>query len=168
MPSDPTNGQNVLAGLRGAAPRLNLLSGKTLLDIDLGAVIHNVSVQELISSSFDKIADSGKRFESVATSKMIHAAVNPHLFVMWDTRIASGYQVGASGDDYANFLALMQNQIEEAILQVMVAENLKREDAITSLNERGHTLAKVVDEFNYVCFTARDNDVRLLAGYPLQ
>ncbi len=127
-----------------------------------------MTIRQLISTSFDEIADAGKRFESVATSKMIHAAVNLELFVMWDTRIASAHRVGANGDNYAHFLTLIQGQIEEAIGQVSIAENLTREGAITSLTPCGHTLAKVIDEFNYVCFTVRDDDVRQLAGYPLR
>ena len=148
--------------------KLSLLNDKTVLDVDLGLVIQDMTIRQLISTSFDEIADAGKRFESVATSKMIHAAVNLELFVMWDTRIASAHRVGANGDNYAHFLTLIQGQIEEAIGQVSIAENLTREGAITSLTPCGHTLAKVIDEFNYVCFTVRDDDVRQLAGYPLR
>ena len=59
----------------------------------------------------------------------------------------------------------MQGLSNEAVQRVIEEEDCSREDAIISLTPCGQALAKVVDEFNYVCFTAKDADVRRLAGY---
>ena len=169
MPAYPSNVQNIQTGLRRALPHLNLLRDKTLLDVDLNSGIRDTTVGQLVSMRFHEIAISGKRFESVATSKMIHAAINPNLFVMWDNRIREGYGIsGNRGRSYILFLKLMQNLAETAIQESIDAENLTREDAIISLTPRGHTLAKAIDEFNYVLFTEKDSDARQLvcAGYP--
>ena len=100
---------------------------------------------------------------------MIHAAINPNLLVMWDNRIREGYGISDNGGPgYIRFLKRIQNLAEKAVREIIDAENLTREDAIISLTSRGHTLAKAIDEFNYVRFTEKDSDVRQLvrAGYP--
>ena len=78
MPSDPTNVKNILAGLRRVVPTLNhLLKDQTLLDVRLDSEIDGMPISQLIARCFDTIATAGWRNESVGTSKMIHAAINP-------------------------------------------------------------------------------------------
>ena len=96
-------------------------------------------------------------YASVGTSKILHAAVNPELFVMWDNKIRDGYSLQNSGYSYAyEFLPRMQKQAREAVEQVMNKKRLSRDDAIKYLTPCGRSLAKVIDEYNYVKFTLED------------
>ena len=159
----PKNVQSILEGLIRFVPTLNLLNGQTLLDVSLDSEMNGVSISDLIAICFNGIATAGMRCESVGTSKMIHAAVNPSLFVMWDRAIKDAYGVTNYNEhSYARFLREMQRLSLEAVQQVIDEEGRTREDAITSLTPCGQTLAKVMDEFNYVCFTAKDAAVRML------
>ena len=118
-------------------------------------------VAQLIGESFDAIASAGKRYESVATSKMLNIVVNPDLFVMWDGYIQQGYSVGRTGPQYAyEFLPKMQRLAKKAVAQVMRHEDRSRDDATRSLTPRNQSLAKVVDEYNYVKFTSGDPRIR--------
>ena len=93
IPRDPTNVQSIMIALKRFVPTLNILRDQTLLDIKLDSELHGVPISQLIATCFDKIAIAGWRYESVGTSKMIHAAINPSLFVMWDGNIKRAYGV---------------------------------------------------------------------------
>ena len=169
MPSSPGNVGRVLGGLRRVVPDLNLLKSNTLLDVRFDQNVHGTRVSQLITVSFDKIAKSsrnrsGPRYESVATSKMIHAAINPSLFVMWDNKIQKGlgYRLNNRGHGYAQFLAGMQRLAERAITQVIDVEGYSRDDAIMSLSPCGHSFVKVLDEFNYAKFTLENPAVHAI------
>lgn len=156
MPRDDKNVRLVRDGLKRAIRSLDSLNGMTLLNIRF-----DQSVRELISSSFEEIAKSGRRYEVVATSKMLHTAINPEVFVMWDSAIMFNYgPLQGNGLGYADsFLPRMQELSEEAIRQVVTEEGLSRDDAIKSLTPCGNTLAKVIDEFNFAKFTLKNNSV---------
>ena len=152
------NVERVREGFKRQIPELNRLEDCTLLNVEL-----DKATCELIERSFDVVANAGHRFESVATSKMLHAAINPDFFVMWDGRIMSGYGLYGSGREYAHcFLPEMKKLAKSAISQVMERENCSCADAIESLTSCGHTLAKVLDEYNYVKFTLQDREVQRL------
>ena len=147
------NVERLREGLKRQIPGLDRLKDYTLLDIEL-----DKATCELIERSFDAVANAGHRFESVATSKMLHAAINPDLFVMWDGRIMNGYGIYGSGREYAHdFLPEMQSLARESMRQ------FKEESPVRSYPPPGHTLAKVIDEYNYVRFTLRDVEVRVTA-----
>ena len=154
--------RQLLCGLKHIIPNLNRLQSKTLLDIRVDEVIEGTRVTQLIIESFDAIAKSNhlRRNMSTATSKMLHAAANPELFVMWDESIRSAYRVlDGDGYEYAVFLMEMKHLAKDAISQAKTAEGLSHEDAIASLTPCGNTLAKVIDEFNYTKFRLKDKRV---------
>ena len=165
------NVQRISDELRQQMPTLNLLKRNTLLDVRF-----DESTCELIAELFNRLAyDKGYgkygRHMYTGTSKILHAAVNRCLFVMWDDCIRSEYGcdvVGeASGKEYAHyFLPEMQRLAECAISQMREKEERSRADAIESLTLCGHTLAKVLDEYNYVKFTQGDIQVRTLEVKP--
>jgi len=96
------------------------------------------------------------RYESTDASKILHTII-PNFFVMWDKRIRDEtVQGGVRGAVYAfYFLPKMQGELKEAIETCMEDRRLTREDAIKYICEKcdGKTLAKLVDEFNYMKYT---------------
>ncbi len=76
-----------------------------------------------------------KGIQFTGASKLMHLTV-PEVFIMWDSYIrrALGFKKGDS-DDYFNFLKKMQEEFKD----------IKKRN--------GRTLAKRIDEYNYVKFT---------------
>ena len=116
----------------------------------------------MIGCIFDKVAKShnGKRNEATGASKILHL-IYPELFVMWDGAIRGGYGSGGKyeGVQYVDFLRRMQVLANYAIEQVKKECGVCRQDAIESLKCDVHTLAKTLDEYNYVKFTMNDDAV---------
>ena len=80
---------------------------------------------------------------------------------MWDGAIRGGYGFGGKyeGVQYVDFLRRMQRLANYAISQIEKECGVSREYAIESLKCDGHTLAKALDEYNYVKFTLNDDSV---------
>ena len=153
----------LLNNLKNEVPLLNKLQSATLLDVDF-----DETKRRVIADCFDTIARFAYRKgrtsnEAVATSKMLHAAINPNLFVMWDGKIQPAYILQRNrrntGYGYAEvFLQKMQRLAERAVNQVMTEEGLSRADAIQSFTdhcEKKNSLAKIIDEYNYAKYTAK-------------
>ena len=90
-----------------------------------------------------------------AYSKILHA-INPNLFIMWDSYIRSGYGFGGTGCAYAyHFLPKMKTRADRAIRQVIERKGLSCEHAIQSFADccRYNSLAKVLDEHNFMKYT---------------
>lgn len=87
-----------------------------------------------ITHLFDTLSKI-KGVQFTGSSKLMHLTI-PNVFVMWDgyIRKAWGFKKGNS-EDYFNFLKKMQQEFKD----------------IQKRNER--TLAKCIDEYNYVKFT---------------
>ena len=147
------NVERLREGLKRQIPGLDRLKDYTLLNVEL-----DEATRKLIAESFHAVANAGCRFESVATSKMLHAAVNPELFVMWDNCIMHGYEITyGNGRAYAHhFLPKMQLLARESMRQA-------RDSQVEPYPPAGHTMAKVIDEYNYVRFTLRNKEVRKMA-----
>ena len=152
--------EHLLPVLKKVLPKLNKLRGKTILDVCLDEKIDGESIADVICSSFKKIANCGppsKRNgrpnnEVTATSKILHI-INPELFVMWDRAIISGYGGYNRRLFYTDFLRRMQKLANYAISQIEKECCVSREDAIESLKCDGHSLAKALDEYNFMKFT---------------
>ena len=153
MPSNPDNITRLLNNLRSEVPLLNTLQNKTLLDVKFDEITDNgKSVSQLIAECFNGIANT-QRYESVGTSKILHVAINPKLFVIWDREIQSDYVLDGTGRDYAHeFLPGMQEIANRAVKQVEEQEKLSRAAAIQSFTdhcEKNNSLAKIIDEYNF-------------------
>ena len=136
------------------------------MDVCLDEKKDGESIADVICSSFKKIANCGppsKRNgrpnnEVTATSKILHI-INPELFVMWDRAIISGYGGYNRRLFYTDFLRRMQKLANYAINQIGKDCDVSRDKAIARLRCDGHTLAKTLDEYNYVKFTLNDDAV---------
>ena len=161
MPARLTDFQSAL---KKATAELTPLMDKSILDLDLNELsIGDAEDADKIRSIFLTVAKcGGDSIEATATSKILHT-INPHGFVMWDRKIREHYaqpllgkktpNIGeAAAREYAcRFLPAMQLIAKRAIEQVMAAENHdSRDDAIKSLTPCGNSLAKVIDEYNFV------------------
>ena len=141
-------------------PLMKGFERKTILNIDF-----TEDTKSSLSKIFDSLANCcrTRRFESTDTSKALHAMI-PDLFVMWDDRIKKAIiGVRNSGRDYdgkcyANeFLPAMQ-EVAEAFVDSFTKEHGgNREDASKEISKMadGYTLAKLIDEMNYLRFTKR-------------
>lgn len=83
---------------------------------------------------FDSLSEI-KGIQFTGASKLMHLTI-PNVFVMWDgyIRKACGFKKGNS-EDYFNFLKKMQKEFKDI------------------QKRNGRTLAKCIDEYNYVKFT---------------
>lgn len=153
----------LLNNLKSEVPLLNTLRSATLLDVDF-----DENRRRMIANCFNTIAKFGIKKgnisnEAVATSKLLHVAINPNLFVMWDGEIQSAYILQkhwiSTGFGYAElFLQRIQRIAKQAVNEVMAEEGLSRADAIQSFTnhcEKKNTLAKIIDEYNYTKYKAK-------------
>ena len=90
---------------------------------------------------------------------MIHI-VYPRLFVMWDGAIRGGYGCNkGEGEQYVDFLRRTQRLANYAICQIEKECGIPREEAIKLLKCERHTLAKTLDEYNFMKFTRNCDSV---------
>ena len=154
MPKNDETIRRLLNNLTIAVPRLNTLQSATILDVNF-----DDTTKRMIEECFTAIAGSAikkggvKVTLYVGTSKMLHAAINPHLFVMWDNTIQVRYGLVGTASEYAHvFLPKMQEIANHIVNEVMEQENLSRADAIQSFTDccqKKNTLAKIIDEYNF-------------------
>jgi len=110
---------------------------------------------------FDKVANCTliDRYESTDASKILHTIL-PNFFVMWDDCIKEGVMQGRdNGAAYAfYFLPRMQLELREAIETCMKEREMNRVDAVRYVGEKcdRKTLAKLVDEYNYMKYTKKN------------
>lgn len=150
---------DVQRALREIQPDLDTLKNDTILDVCL-----NKDKRELICRSFKVLAGCNRKGHNEATgaSKMLHI-INPELFVMWDGAIRSGYICKLQGKLekkdwiwYTEFLQEMQRLTKQAVCEVMEQnESHSRDTAIASLTGCKHTLAKALDEYNFMKYTKK-------------
>jgi hypothetical protein len=109
-------------------PSFNKFKEETIEKINLENYENEI---KHIFGTFSKI----KGVEYTGTSKLMHLTI-PKVFIMWDAYIrkAYGFKKG-DAEDYFNFLKLMQKEFKGYYGE----ENL--------------SLAKCIDEYNYVKFT---------------
>lgn len=113
---------------------------------------------------FDRLVAVGKRFSSVASAKTLHM-LSPGFFVMWDRSIYEKYRcilpgAGCEAWFYAyEFLPRMQREVANLIEDGMKETGRSREEVLADIRSgfgsfsAAKTVAKVLDEFNYVMFT---------------
>ena len=155
-----TSPEDLLKALESVAPICKGLNELTLLDTDFDrSFVGEFSVKDAVRIVFESVLEAGPRVEATGTSKILHM-INPEFFVMWDGPIRGGYAVGQSAEDYAKrFLPRVQGQARLAVSQYCEATGVSKSDVIGLLTKCEHTLAKVIDEFNYVKFTLKRDEV---------
>jgi hypothetical protein len=153
--SSPEQCRRLLKAIQEVLP-----TGRRLLDEQLLTVeLMGQETRKDIAYMFNTIATCGPRVEKTATSKILHS-LHPELFVMWDSAIQSGYAVAGTGEDYAErFLPRVQKIAVRAVEQCAGAHGVSARKAIEILTQCGHTLAKVLDEYNYAKFTLKRDEV---------
>ena len=133
-------------------PNLEKLRDKTILDVCLDETIDGERIKCLIKCCFIALEKCAGGSAVVGASKILHI-LNPDLFVMWDTAIIKEYGK-CEFILYTDFLCKMQMLAKCAIKQVKVKESHHSDEtAVASLTGCKHSLAKALDEYNYVNFT---------------
>lgn len=157
------------AALHSVLPELSPLRTEDLLHVDLDRPLHGPeTVSRAILRAFDTVAGCGQAKETTAASKVLHL-LHPHLLVMWDNRIAPGYAAVRSdnsgilyktGEDYTyGFLPRVQLVARRAVAECQNALRCSEERAVEGLCLCRHTLAKVIDEYNYAKYTLKRDEV---------
>ncbi len=110
-------------------PIFDKLEDKNLESVDFTEIREDVEELYNILSAIKGVKYTG-------ASKIMHLK-NPKLFIMWDGYIKERYGLRkGTADDYVNFLKKMQEMFKDI--------RWEREDK---------TLAKAIDEYNYVAIT---------------
>lgn len=138
------------------SPILKKFEHTTIIKVDLSDEVKNS-----ICIIFDKIAmcPRTKRFESTDASKILHAII-PNLFVMWDDKIRRAIvgNEGRNGRCYAfEFLPKMQESAKEYLDSYLKEKGGNYESATLQISKMtdNYSLAKLIDEYNYVRYTKR-------------
>lgn len=118
---------------------------------------------EEIVSTIKRVYESAKvkNIGSTAISKILHL-LNPELFVVWDDKIRTKYDVRGSANGYVEFLKKMQKEINEALLEEAKNKGCSRDEVARRICEelpskklgrefvRKKSLAKLIDEYNWI------------------
>lgn len=110
---------------------------------------------ELLHKIYNRFASVGERFSNVAASKVLHFLL-PNLVVMWDNRIASSYRITMTSRRYvSSFIPKMKEMANKAIESYRKEKGCNRKEASLALNRfrPPKTIAKLLDEYNYMRFT---------------
>jgi hypothetical protein len=152
--------QSLLEAIQSVFPLLQALEAESLMGVDFKRLLMpGTTVSQAIEQIFERIASCGRRYESTGTAKIMHT-INPGLFVMWDSSICGGYAVNGHGYDHGHrFLPRIQKLARNAIREYTQTQGGSQEQAIVALCKCGHTLAKVLDEYNYTKFTLKRDEV---------
>ena len=137
------------------SPHIQLLKNESLDNVNL----EDERVKKSIIHIFDKTTKNlGEKRQSTDASKILHTLL-PKLIVMWDRKIREGILKNVNKDFGAvyvsDFLPKMQKEAKEAVASYMEKKNLSSVDARREIEQScgGLTLAKLLDQHNYVIFT---------------
>jgi hypothetical protein len=136
---------------------LSRLSNLSLEDVSMQAPIsvgdEYLVLAHAIQQCFDALEVT---IGSTPASKALHVTA-PGLFVMWDKAIAVALAKGRSGYHYATvFMPAMKERLEEVLTSYMDDRHCDRKEAIIAIRaqrKRKYSLAKMLDEFNWVTIT---------------
>jgi len=150
----------LLNAIRATAPYMKLLKGETLLTIDFQReLMPGITASQAINKVFEIIAKAQGRQDMTASSKICHT-IAPDLFVMFDGPIRSGYAILLMEDYGQRFLPRMQKLARKAVAEYVSRYKSAEFEALQFLcSGCGHTLPKVLDEYNYVKFTLRNDEI---------
>jgi len=136
---------------------IQYLRGRTFYNIDL----EDEKVQICIQNIFNAFATCNRsgQYESTDASKIAHA-MNPDLFIMWDSSIREGLfgvKDEKSAEKYVfEFLPLMKTELKELLASCMKGNNLLEKKALDLLETiTGNSIPKLLDQYNYMTYTMR-------------
>jgi hypothetical protein len=129
---------------------------KTSLDLIVKVGDENLRLSRIVHYCFDVLSEV---IGSTPTSKALHVSA-PSMLVMWDRPIREEIAHGGSGYDYSFvFLPKMKKEIDEVVASYALENHCNDEAATNQIrNRRGknYTLAKMVDEYNWVTITRHE------------
>ncbi len=137
------------------------LASQRLIDVDMAAS------RPAIEKAFAQLV--GAHGVGYTIAAKVLAVLNPELFVMWDGHIyLAHYRIGeidggTPGATYANFLLRMRGYVEAIALDAQENHGVTdpAEQICAELGLQGPcrcTLAKFIDEYNYLTITRRVAD----------
>lgn len=168
----PQSAQAIRGTLYNLMPYLSALNTVTVTNLNLANTVNinnrPMTVHEVIQHCYDTLRDIGYRFGPTATSKLLHV-LQPELFVMWDKDILAVYkkkncQVFDGGEGYCAYLQIMQKLATEVYdsfknASLSPSAEANQNPALYLSTQMNYsppkTLAKYLDEYNWVTITNR-------------
>jgi hypothetical protein len=134
------------AMFRYVVKEFDINSFKEIIKKKCNPIFEKLRDKELKTVNFDEIEKEVKEIYTILSdikgvkytgaSKLMHLK-NPNLFIMWDSYIKRNYGFyKGTAEDYINFLKKMQDMFKGV-----------------AWNNKNKTLAKAIDEYNYVTIT---------------
>ena len=134
----------------------DVLRGKSLLSLNFDEKVNvdgkEMRVSDLIKGIYKRLSEV-KGIGSTSASKIMHGAI-PELFMMWDENIRSGYGYASNEVGYIRFMREMQLILRGVIETYGGSQEELCHEAYPDAKK---TLTKLLDEFNYMKFTRKEN-----------
>jgi hypothetical protein len=168
----PQSARIVRAKLIIVQPYLRVLDNLAIEDVNFNQIINvnneQMTVDEAIKECYTHVTNIRNRFAATAASKLLHI-LQPKLFVMWDKDILThykdnNYQVSNGAQGYCVYLHLMQDvatqvlqSFQNATLNPPAGINQCPADYLSMRMKYNppKTMAKYIDEYNWVVITNR-------------
>ena len=146
--------------LGGALKELNkyfdALRGKSLLSLNFDEKVNvegqEMKISDVIKEIYKRLSEV-KGIGSTSASKIMHGVI-PELFMMWDENIRSGYGYASNEVGYLRFMREMQ-RILRGVIETY--DGSPEELCHEACPDAKKTLTKLLDEFNYMKFTRKEN-----------
>lgn len=170
IPNNPKSANAIRTTLKELSPYLQEINKLKIEDIDFSKNVNvndnTITIGQVIEHCYTMVRNIGFKFGATATSKLLHI-IQPKLYVMWDKEILKHYRkldrhVSDGGQGYRVYLELMKLMSNQIITNFQVAslnpERQLNQDPATYISVQMNynppkTLAKYLDEFNYITIT---------------
>ena len=111
-----------------------------------------MKISDVIKEIYKRLSEV-KGIGSTSASKIMHGVI-PELFMMWDENIRSGYGYASNEVGYLRFMREMQRILRGVIETYGGSPEELCHEACPDAKK---TLTKLLDEFNYMKFTRKEN-----------
>lgn len=148
--TDRIDRKALLISIKAIADTLNELNKISILTINVAKYGKKIEQSYKMIRNVYGVGDT-------STSKIIHLFA-PSLFVMWDKNIAILYKVVMDSYIYTyKFLPEMQKIAKSVLNELARNEGCTLDEAekILRIKAKGRTLAKIIDEYNWLRATGR-------------
>jgi len=142
--------------LKELSKYFGVLCNKSLINLDFNEIIdiegQKKKVSEIIKEIYMRLTEvSG--IGPTAASKIMHAIIL-QLFMMWDENIRNGYGYAGNAIGYLKFL----RESQQILKRIIESYGKSPEDLCRVASPKiNKTLTKLLDEFNYMKFTRKEN-----------